>query len=499
MYIILIIASIIILLCVLLSKALHRFGVPSLLIFVVLGMLAGMVIRTIMRGGGFGGIFTDDASVTEAIPVDTIASFALVFIMFYGGFATKWETAKPVALRAGIMSSLGTIITAFGIASFCFVIFNVPFLYGLLFGSVVSSTDAASVFSILRSRKLNLKGGLAPLLEIESGSNDPFSYMLTIISITALQAQGSGMSLTQLIKLILIQITAALIIAALASVLAVLLLKRLNLENTGFYPILIFAIIMMSFSICTLVNGNGLLCVYITGIVVGNNKFSHKKHTVQFFDSISWLMQIVLFFMLGLISHPSMLPAIAVEGTILSVLLIIVVRPVATALILSWFKTPIKQQIFVSWVGLRGAASIAFAIIATEALEGSLPYDLFHLVFYVALFSVMVQGTLIPFAAKKLDLIDDSDENAVMKTFTDYFDGVSTQLYEYKVEEGDTFAGKSITDANIPQDMLIIMIKRKNKVIVPKGTTQIIKNDVLVVSGQDFSFFTDEKAAFGSA
>jgi len=203
--------------------------------------------------------------------------------------------------------------------------------------------------------------------------------------------------------------------------------------------------------------------------------------------------------MLGLISHPSMLPAIAVEGTILSVLLIIVVRPVATALILSWFKTPIKQQIFVSWVGLRGAASIAFAIIATEALEGSLPYDLFHLVFYVALFSVMVQGTLIPFAAKKLDLIDDSDENAVMKTFTDYFDGVSTQLYEYKVEEGDTFAGKSITDANIPQDMLIIMIKRKNKVIVPKGTTQIIKNDVLVVSGQDFSFFTDEKAAFGSA
>ncbi|MCL1864127.1 MAG: potassium/proton antiporter [Defluviitaleaceae bacterium] len=476
MYFTLLVVSILVLLCIFSSKVLYRFGVPSLIIFLAIGMMMGT--------DGFGALNFHDFALAE-----NISTVAIVLIIFYGGFSTKWDTAKPILTKAALMSSFGTIITAFVIGLFCMLILRVPFLYGLLLGSVVGSTDAASVFSILRSRKLSLKGGLAPLLEVESGSNDPFAYMMTVIVVAAIGAQNADGSGTGIITSFIMQLGVAIALGALFSFLSVVLLKRLQLQVSGLNPILLLAIVILSFSLCVLLGGNGLLCVYILGIVIGNNKILHKVSLVNFFDGLSWIMQIALFLTLGLLSFPSELPSIIIPGTLLSVLLIFVARPVAVLCILSWFKTPIKQQIFIAWVGLRGSASIVFAIVAVTAIGDILPYDLFHLVFYIALFSILIQGTFMPLMAKKLDVIDDSEENSVMKTFTDYHEEVHSLMLEYKVKKGDFILGKRIVEASIPENLLIIMIKRNGEFIIPNGSTMLNKDDVLVISGEDFKFF----------
>ena len=478
MHVTLLVASMLVLLCIFSSKMLYRFGVPSLLIFLVLGMIVGT--------DGLGVIHFHDFEMAE-----NVSTIAIVLIIFYGGFGTKWDTAKPILTKAGLMSSLGTIITAFIIGFFCVLIMDVPFLYGLLFGSVVGSTDAASVFSILRSRQLNLKGGMAPLLEVESGSNDPFAYMMTVIVISAIGAQNGGSQFTYILVSFATQLGVAIVIGIAASVITVRLLKHVELQVSGLTPILLLAIVTLSFSVCVILGGNGLLCVYILGIIVGNSKILHKVSLVHFFDALSWIMQITLFLVLGLLAFPSELPNIIIPGTLLSILLIFVARPIATLGILSWFKTPLKHQAFVAWVGLRGSASIVFAIVAVRALGDTLPYDLFHLVFYVALFSILIQGTLTPFMAEKLDMVDDSEENSVMKTFTDYHEEIHGQLLEYTISEEDILAGKRIVDSDIPGNVLIIMIKRGDEVIVPNGSTMLLADDILVVNGE-FSYFENK-------
>jgi len=442
----------------------------------------------LMGSDGIGGVQFDNFDLAEYI-----SYIAIVIIIFYGGFGTKWDTAKPIAIKAGLMSSVGTITTAFIIGLLCVAILRVSFLYGLLFGSVVASTDAASVFSILRSRKLSLKNGLAPLLEIESGSNDPFAYMMTILVVSAISAQGASGQISNILLSFVAQIGVALVVSAVASFLTIALLKHMYLQVPGLYPILLLAIVVLSFAICSLLGGNGLFCVYILGLVVGNSKIIHKVSLVHFFDAISWLMQIMLFLTLGLLSFPSYLPKIIIPGTLLAVLLIFVARPLSTFAILSWFKIPIKQQIFVSWVGLRGAASIVFAILAVKALGDTFPYDIFHLVFYVALFSILIQGTLTPYMAKKLDVVDENEENSVMKTFTDYYEATHSKLLEYTITDKDELVGKRVLETNMPENLLIIMIKRNGAVLIPRGGMLLKKNDLLVVSGNDFSFFDELK------
>lgn len=478
MYAVLIITSVLIILCAFSTKLLYRFGVPSLLIFLALGMLMG--------SDGIGGIYFDNFQLAE-----NISTLALVIIIFYGGFGTKWSTAKPAVVKASLLSSLGTFITAFVAGFFCYLILNVPFLYGLLFGSVVASTDAASVFSILRSRKLNLKNELVPLLEIESGSNDPFAYMMMILVISAIRYEGTGTALPSLLGAFALQIGLALLIGAAVSVLSVILLRRLKLEVDGIYQVLLMAIVLLSFSLCTLLGGNGLLCIYILGIVVGNSKILHKVSLVHFYDGLSWLMQVAIFFVLGLLSFPSRMSALIIPGILLSLVIIFIARPISVFAILSWFKVPVKQQFLTSWVGLRGAASIVFAIVAVSALGESIPYDLFHLVFFVALFSILLQGTLTPFVAKKLDLVDEDERNSVMKTFTDYYGNTHTRLYEYMITGKDNLANKRIVDSNIPEEILIVMLRRGGETIFPRGSTELLENDVLVVSGDDFKFFDE--------
>ena len=466
-----IICALVLLMCITSTKILYKFGVPILLIFMVLGMLFG--------SDGIVGIYFNDYQLASKV-----STIALIFIMFYGGFGTNWGMAKPVAVQSVFMSTLGVVFTAILTGLFCFFAFKTTLLEGLLIGSIVGSTDAASVFAILRSQRLNLRGSIASMLELESGSNDPCAYMLTVIILGLMADGGYG----NIIPMILKQIIVGVIVSVVLAKLSIYLLRHAKFEIEGFYPIFVTAIAVLAYSLSEYFSGNGYLSVYITGIIIGNAKIPHKKSIFQFFDGISWIMQIMLFFLLGLLAFPSKIPSVMIKGISISIFMIFVARPVAIFSILYWFKTPIKEEIFISWVGIRGAASLVFAIFA-ETYGVSINNDIFHIIFFIALFSVAVQGTVIPILAKNLDLID--NEESVLKTFNDYKEDKSTRLIEFTIDEHNIMANKTIMDANIPEDILVVMIKRNGDVFVPNGSTEILPGDILVLSGNKLKHFNE--------
>ena len=474
---IMIICGLVLLISITSTKILYKFGVPILLIFIMLGMLFG--------SDGIVGIYFNDYQLTNKI-----ATVALIFIMFFGGFGTNWSMAKPVAIPSILLSTLGVVFTAGLTGVFCFLVFKTTLLEGLLIGSIVGSTDAASVFAILRSQRLNLKGSIASMLELESGSNDPCAYMLTTIVLGIMSNSNNG----NIFIMVLSQILLGGMVAVVLAKLSIYLLRHFKFEIEGFYPIFMTAIAVLAYSLSEYLGGNGYLCVYITGIIIGNAKIPHKKSIFQFLDGISWLMQIMLFFLLGLLAFPSKIPLVIGKGILISIFMILVARPVAIFSILFWFKIPIKQQIFIAWVGIRGAASIVFAIFA-ETYGVSMNNDIFHIIFFIALFSVIVQGTITPKLAKKLDLID--NEESVFKTFNDYKEDKSTSLVEFTIDEHNIIANKTIMDANIPEDILVVMIKRNGDVFVPNGSTEILPGDILVLSGnkpKHFNEYREEKS-----
>ncbi len=451
---------------VLSSRLLYKFGIPTLLIFISLGMLLG--------SDGPGGIYFANYDLAQ-----NLSTLCLVFIMFYGGFGFNWKTGKPVASQSIFLATFGVVITALLVGSFASIIFEISLLEGMLLGAVISSTDAASVFSILRSKNLNLKGGLASMLEMESGSNDPMSYMLTIIVITLIKSSEP----VSVAELLLNQIFFGLALGAAISIVSVYIFNTVKISIDGLYPIFTVGVVLAGYSATELLSGNGLLCVYVIGIIMGNSTLIHKRSLVHFFDGLSWLMQIILFFTLGLLVFPSQLPPVIFQGFWVSVFLVLVARPIAVFIVLSLFKVPIKQQLLVSWVGLRGAASIVFA---TYALTSNLPFasTVFNMVFFICLISILFQGTLIPFVAKKLDLVEENI--SVYKTFNDYQDEIYTKLIEYKIESNHPWAGKTVMEANIPEDILVVLIKRNKNVITPKGFTEILAGDIMVLSSNTF-------------
>ena len=472
-----IISGLVLIICITSTKVLYKFGVPMLFIFIVLGMLFG--------SDGLVGIYFDNFELTKQL-----CSLALVFIMFYGGFGTKWKLAKPVATPSILMSSLGVIITAGLTGVFCHLVVKTSMLEGLLIGTIVASTDAASVFAVLRAQKLNLKGSLASFLEVESGSNDPIAYMSTLI-ILSMMKNGGALSLSIVVPLVIKQILFGLVIGLLLAKVTVFILRHANFEIEGFYAILVTAITILSYSLSEFLGGNGYLSVYITGIIIGNSKIPKKKSMFHFFDGISWIMQIGLFFILGLLSFPSKIPYVTGTAISISLFMIFIARPLATFLILSPFKFTVKEKLLISWVGLRGAASVVFAIFAVT-YGVNIENDIFHIIFFIALFSVVIQGTLIPTLANKLDLVNNEEEGSVLKTFTDYTEEINSELLEFTITEESNLKNKMIMDANIPEEILIVMIKRGNQVLVPKGSVLIKEGDKLVLSGNNIERLIEE-------
>lgn len=455
--------ALVILCCIGCSKLSGKFGVPALLLFIVLGMLFG--------SDGLFKIPFDDYRFAEQV-----CSFSLVFIMFYGGFGTNWRTAKPVVAKAVWLSTLGVLLTAAFTALFCRLVLGFGLLESCLLGAVISSTDAASVFAILRSKRLNLRDGTASLLEVESGSNDPASYMLTVTVISFMEGSAGGV-LSMVVKQVALGVALGVLIAGGA----LLVLKYFRFTTEGFDTIFVFTVAVLSYALPALAGGNGYLSAYLCGIILGNSRIKNKRSLVHFFDGITGLAQIVIFFLLGLLSFPSRIPAVLPAAVAVMLFLTIVARPLAVFVILTPARCSFRQQLLVSWAGLRGAASIVFAILAAV---GGVPMenDLFHMVFCISLLSVAFQGTLLPMVARKLGMVD--EKNSVLKTFNDYEEQAEIRLITTEIPEKHPWAGKTIGELNLVVDTLIVMIKRGGATLIPRGDTVIAAGDVLVMSGQ---------------
>jgi len=453
----------VILLCLSLNKMSNKLGIPMLLAYILLGMMFGT--------DGILKIPFDNFTIAEQI-----CTVSLIFIMFYGGFGTNWKQAKPVAGKAVLLSTVGVILTAVTTGAFCHFILKMDFWESMLIGSVISSTDAASVFSILRSRRLNLKNNTASMLEVESGSNDPCSYMLTVIILTIMSGELSGSSL---VVMIFSQITFGILVGVVVALAAAFILKKVNFATDGFDTIFVFSMALVSYAGSSMINGNGYLAAYIAGIILGNTPLHHKKSLVHFFDGITGLMQMLIFFLLGLLAYPSQLPKILPIALAIAVFLTFVARPVSVFAILMPFRCPVKQQLLVSWAGLRGAASIVFAIMATVS-PAYTKNDLFHIVIFIVLFSISIQGTLLGLVAKKLDMIDENGN--VMKTFSDYSDEMPVEFVKISIKAGHPWENRKIKDLTSLPDLLLVLILRGEERIIPNGNTVVLAGDKIVLS-----------------
>lgn len=457
--------SVIIFVCVLFNKLSGRFGIPALLTFIVLGM-----------------IFGSDGLVK--IPFDNYAlanfvcSSALIFIMFYGGFGTKWSVAKPVAFHAGLLASVGVILTAGLTGLFCHFVLKMSLLEGLLLGSIVSSTDAASVFAILRSQKLNLKYNTASMLEIESGSNDPVAYMLTavILSIMNGDATSSG-----IFSMLILQIAVAVAFSFLISYASLFVLRHIKFSTEGFDAVFMVAVALLSYALPSSLGGNGYLTAYLVGLSIGNRAIPNKKSLVHFFDGITGLMQMMIFFLLGLLSTPSKLPELLGLSVLVMAFLTFVARPFAVSSILYPFRCSRNQILLVSWCGLRGAASIVFAIMAIihPAYADS---TIYHVVFCIVLISILMQGSLIPKVSQHLDMIDTNAN--VLKTFNDYIEEPGIQFIKVSLTPNHPWAARRVKHILFPPDCLLILILRDGSRIIPNGDTKLEEDDILVLSAR---------------
>lgn len=450
--------------CVGFNRLSGRLGVPALLAFLLLGMAFG--------SDGILHIPFDDYVLAEQV-----CSFALIFIMFYGGFGTNWNAARPVAVPAVLLSSIGVVLTAFLVGLFCHLVLGFSLLEGLLVGAVLGSTDAASVFSILRARKLALKENTASLLELESGSNDPFAYMLTSVLLTAME---SSITPGAILRLLVTQVGLGLLFGFGIGMLSIRLLRRIHFDTPGFDAVFVVAVALLAYAAPSVLNGNGYLSVYIAGILMGNSSIRNKKQLVPFFDGITGMMQMLLFFLLGLLCFPSQMPQLLLPAAAIAVFLTVVARPAAVFVLLAPFRSSLGQKLLVSWSGLRGAASIVFAVMAvispTEVGTG-----IFHIVFLVVLLSIGLQGTLLPAVARRLQMIDTGEGADVRKTFTDYTDEAPVQFIEFLVPEHHPWVGQTVRELILPPGTILVTLRRGTEELVPTGSTQLAAGDRLVL------------------
>lgn len=462
----LLLVSCILISCVVLNKVSHKLGIPMLLMFILLGMFFG--------SDGVIKIHFDNYIVAEQI-----CSIALILIMFYGGFGTKWSEAKKVAGKAILLSTLGVVITAVCTGLFCHYVIRMSWLESFLIGAVISSTDAASVFSILRSKRLNLKYHSASLLELESGSNDPCSYMLTMI---VLAMMGKNADMSNILWMITRQFIFGALFGVIIAYLALWILKKFRFASSGFDAIFVMAIAILAYAAPAIVDGNGYLSAYIVGIFLGNKQIKNKQSLVHFFDGVTGLMQMLIFFLLGLLAFPSQLPEVIGVALLIALFITFVGRPIAVFLLMSPFHCTVPQQLVVSWAGLRGAASIVFAVMATVS-PVYMSYDVFHIVFGIVLFSILFQGTLLPYAARKLDMIDKEED--VFKTFSDYSEEVPIQFIQFTIAQHHPWANKPIQEIILPPDSLIVFLQRGPKKIAPNGKTLLLVGDQVVLSAKE--------------
>lgn len=454
------------------SKLSDKFAIPILLLFLTIGMLAG--------SEGIGGIYFDDAQLAKSIGI-----VALIFIIFSGGLDTNWKDTKSIILPGAILSTAGVLMTAIITGFFAVYILKFSLLEGMLLGSIVSSTDAAAVFSVLRSKRISLKQPLKPLLELESGSNDPMAIFLTVGFISILTVEN--MRIAALIPKFMLDMSVGALVGYLMAKFIVFFINRLKLGYEGLYPVIMISLVLLTYVIAVFLKGNGILAVYLAGLMLGNAEFPNKKMIMRFHEGLAWLAQIVMFVTLGLLVFPSHIVPLIGAGFFLTFLLMVVARPVSVLLCLLPFNINMRKKVMVAWVGLRGSVPI---ILATFPFMAGIPQadTIFNIVFFVVIASVFIQGTSIPILSRilKLDVPLANKKNYPIEfEKTAAFDA---EMIDVIVPFDSEVVGKRISDLDVPEKCLILLICREGKFVIPSGSMVIESGDVLLVLANTADF-----------
>lgn len=472
---IILVAAILIFISIIVSRASSKFGIPTLLIFLIVGMLFG--------SDGLGVQFYN------AELAQFIGMIALSIILFSGGMDTKLKEIKPIMYQGIVLSTFGVLITAlltgffiFWVTGFEFTNIKLPLATALLLASTMSSTDSASVFNILRSQNIKLKYHLRPKLELESGSNDPMAFMLTIALIQYISSSSIGIG--NVIGSFFIQFLVGGAIGFAVGKLSVKLINKVQIPYPSLYPLLLFSIILFTFAITDILKGNGYLAVYIAGIIVGNNKIVFKKEISSFLDGLTMFAQLIMFLSLGLLVNPSEMIYVLPIGLLISAFMILIARPASVFLCLLPFrKVDFRSKTFISWVGLRGAVPIIFA---TYPVVANIPYSnyIFNIVFIVTLVSLVVQGMTITSVAKFLKL-DLPNNNKPSDFGVEIPEELNVHLKELQLTKYMLKKGNNLNDMVLPERTLVIMIKRDGKFLIPNGQLELIENDILLIISED--------------
>lgn len=469
---ILLVGSILLFVSIVVGKTGYRFGVPALLLFLLVGMFFG--------SDGLGLQFHN------AQEAQFIGMVALSVILFSGGMDTKLAEIRPVLWPGVVLSTAGVLLTALFTGLFIWWVsgmswtnIHFPLVTSLLLASTMSSTDSASVFAILRSQKMNLKHNLRPMLELESGSNDPMAYMLTVVLIQL--AQSAGMGAGQIAGAFVVQFIVGAAAGYVLGKLAILMLNRLNIDNHALYPILLLAFVFFTFSITDLLKGNGYLAVYIAGILVGNARIKYRKDINTFMDGLTWLFQIIMFLCLGLLVNPHEMMEVACVALLVGVFMILLGRPLSVFICLLPFgrRITFRSRLFISWVGLRGAVPIIFA---TYPVVAGVPGAdaIFNIVFFITILSLIVQGTTVSRAASLLGLSTPLEKtgNAFGVELPEEID---SDLRDMTVTEEILSKGDTLKEMNLPQGTLVMIVKRGDEFLVPNGSLKLQVGDKLLL------------------
>ncbi len=470
----LLVISVLFFLSILAGKASSRFGVPALLLFLGVGMIFG--------SDGLGLQF-------ENIQVsNTIGTIALCIILFSGGLDTKISEIRPIIAKGIILATLGVFLTAiitgviiWWILGMTMASAGIGLLTSLLLASTMASTDSASVFSILRSKNLQLKNNLRPLLELESGSNDPMAYILVITLIDLIKLSNAP-NYWVVGGALFLQLGIGALLGFALGKLAVRIINRIKIGNDSLYPILIFTFCIFIFSVTYFIKGNGFLAVYIGGLVIGNSKFVHKRSSLNFFDGLAWMSQLIMFLTLGLLVNPNELIPIIIPGLIISFTMIFVSRPLTVFLCLLPFrKMQFKDKTYISWVGLRGAVPIIFAI---YPLVENVPHArlIFNIVFFCTLVSLVVQGTSLPLIARWLNLAEKPKKIKKMINFdVDFSNDIKSVTTEIEITQKILEKGNKLMELPLPDNTLVVMVNRDDNYFVPTGQTILQEKDKILI------------------
>ena len=458
---VLVLACVLVLVSILASKASGRSGVPALLLFLGIGMLAG--------SEGLGGIYFDNADLARSVGI-----VALALILFAGGLDTRWAAMRPVLGRGVLLATAGTLATAGLVGGLVMLVTERSPLEALLLGAVVSSTDAAAVFAVLRARQVRLPTRVRDILELESGSNDPMAVFLTV-SFIALITEDAGSPLDLAALFVLQMGLGAVLGYALGRGMA-WVINRVDLEHDGLYPVLSLTLVLLTYGLTAYLGGSGFLAVYVAGIVMADRAYIHKRSLTRFHDGLAWLAQIAMFLTLGLLVFPSRILPVLGVAVLVTAFLILVARPAAVYLCLLGSRFSLREQTLIGWAGLRGAVPI---ILATFPLVAGIPggEELFNIVFFIVLASALLQGTTIPAVARLLHV--EGPAFAAEPVWAG--EPVRRDLVEYRVPDDSPVVGRQMAQAGLPEGADVVLLRRYDTFVVVRGSTRLRRDDVLLL------------------